>query len=59
MRNEISLSVYKTQSCIIKAQQDIIDELYAMLMQHITVNEASEITEKIKVVANLRTELEK
>lgn len=59
MRNEISLSVYKTQSCIIKAQQDIIDELYTMLMQHITVNEASEITEKIKVVANLRTELEK
>ena len=59
MRNEISLSVYKTQSCIIKAQQDIIDELYAMLMQHISVDEAAEIEGRVEAVSRLKEKIDK
>ena len=51
LRSEITIKLVEELICMIKEMGDIIDELYVLLMQHITVDEAENITRKIRDVA--------
>jgi hypothetical protein len=50
------IDIIDTQNTIIKMQSDIIDELFLLLMQYITVEEVDglDIVKKINEVARVR-----
>jgi hypothetical protein len=50
------IDIIDTQNTIIKMQSDIIDELFLLLMQYITVEEVGEldVVKKINEVARVR-----
>lgn len=54
------MDAVEMQSKVIKLQADIIDELFIVLLQHISAEEAEKlaVTDKIKEAANLHAELE-
>jgi hypothetical protein len=53
------IHVVDKQNTIIKIQSEIIDELFMLLMQHISVDEADTLTvvNKINIAANLGREI--
>lgn len=57
--NDIT-EVVNTQCSVIRMQSDIINELFTLLMQHITAEEADElpVVQKINTVAAIRQEIE-
>lgn len=52
--------VIEKQSQIIKIQADVINDLYILLMQHMTVEEADALpaVAKINMAANIRSTIE-
>ena len=52
--------VIEKQSQIIRIQADVINDLYSLLMQHITVEEAEALpaVAKINLVADIRSTIE-
>lgn len=54
------IEIVDTLNTVIRLQADVIDELYLLLMQHITVDEAASLTvfKHIKEAAALRADIE-
>ena len=54
------LEIIDAQNTIIKIQSDTINELFALLMQHITAEEADKlpVVEKINLAARIRERIE-
>lgn len=54
------LKVIDSQNAIIKIQSDVINELFSLLMQHITAEEADRlpVVEKINLAAQIKAEIE-
>lgn len=54
------VKVIDTQCSVIRMQSDIINELFTLLMQHITAEEADAlpVVQKINTVAAIRQEIE-
>lgn len=54
------VEIVSLQSGIIKVQSEIIDELFALLMQHISAEEADQlpVVEKINRAAEIRRRIE-
>ena len=48
------VKVIDTQCSVIRMQSDIINELFTLLMQHITVEEAENLSQRISAVENMR-----
>lgn len=61
MPEEKNLEIIETQCSIISMQSNIINELFSLLMQHISVQEADElpVIAKINEAARLRETLER
>lgn len=55
-----ALEIIDEQNTIIKIQSDTINELFALLMQHITAEEADKlpVIEKINLAARIRERIE-
>lgn len=55
-----ALEIIDEQNTIIKIQSDTINELFALLMQHITAEEADKlpVVEKINLAARIRERIE-
>ncbi len=55
-----ALEIIDAQNTIIKIQSDTINELFALLMQHITAEEADKlpVVEKINLAARIRERIE-
>ncbi|UWG07319.1 MAG: hypothetical protein [Bacteriophage sp.] len=56
-----ALEVIESQNAIIKIQSDAINELFEMLMQHISAEEADklQVVEKINLAAQIREGIER
>nr|DAW24371.1 MAG TPA: hypothetical protein [Caudoviricetes sp.] len=55
-----ALEVIESQNAIIKIQSDAINELFELLMQHISAEEADklQVVEKINLAAQIREGIE-
>ena len=55
-----ALEIIDAQNTIIKIQSDTINELFTLLMQHITAEEADKlpVVEKINLAARIRERIE-
>lgn len=53
------IDIIDTQNTIIRLQADVIDELFILLMQHITVSEANNlpVIKRINEAAALRADI--
>jgi hypothetical protein len=56
-----ALEVIESQNAIIKIQSDAINELFELLMQHISAEEADklQVVEKINLAAQIREGIER
>lgn len=56
-----ALEVIESQNAIIKIQSDAINELFELLMQHISAEEADklQVVEKINLAAQIREGVER
>lgn len=56
-----ALEVIESQNTIIKIQSDAINELFELLMQHISAEEADklQVVEKINLAAQIREGIER
>jgi len=56
-----ALEVIESQNAIIKIQSDAINELFGLLMQHISAEEADklQVVEKINLAAQIREGIER
>lgn len=61
MENADSIKVVETQNTIIRLLSDTVDELFRLLMQHISAEEADSMgaIRKINMAAELKAELER
>jgi succinate dehydrogenase flavin-adding protein (antitoxin of CptAB toxin-antitoxin module) len=61
MENADSIKVVETQNTIIRLLSDTVDELFRLLMQHISAEEADSmgVIRKINMAAELKAELER
>lgn len=57
---EIKLEIFESQSEIIRLQSDVIDELFRLLLQHVTAEELDRlpVLEKMNRAATIRAELD-
>lgn len=57
---EIELEIFESQSEIIRLQSDVIDELFRLLLQHVTAEELDRlpVLKKMNQAATIRAELD-
>lgn len=60
MYNEYTLEVVEKQNAVIRLQSSVIDDLFLLLMQHISADEVDRLpcVEKINEAARIRREIE-